>query len=59
MRRLIKLPIILGLLAMLAVPALASENATFDEISKHYEAIRLLLLHDTSDGVESHAKAIA
>jgi hypothetical protein len=44
--------------ALFAVPAVAGGSSAFDTIEGHYEAIRLALLKDGTDGVAAHAKAI-
>jgi hypothetical protein len=38
--------------------ASADERSTFDLMAEHYEAIRVALLHDHTDGVGEHARAI-
>ena len=37
----------------------ADENRAFDEVVGHYEAIRLELIEDSTEGVAEHAEAIA
>jgi len=37
----------------------ATETTAFTTISTHYEAIRLMLIEDSTDGVAEHAEAIA
>jgi len=45
--------------AWLVSPALAGEQTAFQELSGHYEAIRLALLNDSVDTVALHAGEIA
>ena len=55
-----RLTLLLAVAAVL-LPSLATaaEPTVYDTISKHYEAIRMILLHDSSDGVAPHAEEIA
>jgi hypothetical protein len=39
--------------------AIAAENAAFTTIVDHYEAIRQVLIEDSTEGVAEHAEAIA
>jgi len=48
------------LLTAIWIPAIgAAEISAFTTISNHYEAIRLVLLEDSTEGVPEHAEAIA
>jgi hypothetical protein len=42
-----------------AVGAWAGEPSSFDAVMEHYEPVRLALIGDSMDGVNSHGKAIA
>ena len=55
-----KKPALVSILTLLTLAAAAgaSSSATFDEILKPYEAVRLALLEDTVDGVGERAAAI-
>ena len=39
-------------------PVAAGEGTAFDAVNEHYEAIRIALLHDKTDEVADHARAI-
>jgi hypothetical protein len=45
--------------SLAAVGAWAGEPSSFDEVMEHYEPIRVALIGDSMDGVNSHGKAIA
>lgn len=49
--------LVVGLLLIPGVLG-ATESTVYEEISGHYEAIRLALLGDSLDGVDEHAAAI-
>jgi hypothetical protein len=40
-------------------PAGAADRTTFEAVMEHYEPVRLALIGDSMDGVNSHGKAIA
>ncbi len=60
-RRLIFTTLTLALLSLAATAAAASasSSADFDELAKPYEAIRLALVADSTEGVGEEAEAIA
>ena len=49
--------LVVGLLLIPGVLG-AAESSAYEEVSGHYEAIRLALLGDSLDGVSAHAEAI-
>ncbi|MEE4272129.1 MAG: hypothetical protein V2I67_10670 [Thermoanaerobaculales bacterium] len=57
MKHVIVMPMILGI-AMVSGTAVADESA-FEVIVEHYEAIRQVLIEDSTDGVAGHATDIA
>jgi hypothetical protein len=44
---------------LMAAGVRAGEGSSFDAVMEHYEPIRLALIGDSMDGVNSHGKAIA
>lgn len=46
-------------LILASVASWAGEPSTFDAVMEHYEPVRLALIGDSMDGVNSHGKAIA
>ncbi len=58
-----RIPRILALAAtaaLLALPvAAASDGTAYDRIGRHYEAIRVQLVHDSTAGVAAHAREIS
>lgn len=60
MKHIRKLSMATGMLLLLAGLAFADEPAPsgYHEMASHYEAIRLALLDDSMDGVETHAEAL-
>jgi hypothetical protein len=55
MRKLIPLATVLVLAAALAGPAAANDADAFDRITDRYEAVRLALLADSTEGVKENA----
>lgn len=51
-------PVVVGLLMIPGVGRSAEATSPYTEMAAHYEAIRLVLLADTVDGMRGHAKAI-
>jgi hypothetical protein len=53
----------IGMIVVLAIaiggPAGAADRTTFEAVMEHYEPVRLALIGDSMDGVNSHGKAIA